>query len=833
MKGESADELRKKLRQAEERVRELELVIDGIHEGVYDWNIVTGELRYADRTHVLGFPADAFRRVEDWVARIHPDDREGYRRANIAHFKGITPRFECDYRYVAPDGSWRWARTHGMALRDESGRAVRIVGSTGDITDLKRAEDALRRSEERYALATSAAVEGIYEWDVAGDRLFLTGRAKEFFPFTGETLTPAEWNARVHPEDFEAYRDAIRHHFRDRTGSMEHEYRIADGRGGYKWVLDRAIAVRDAAGRATKMVGALSDITRRKLMGETLHLMSRLATDVQPVLDTIARNAVELCGGGSGVVFRYDGEMLHFAATHNFTPEARAALQKKYPMRPDRSQLAGRAILTGAVQRIEDVAKDPDYDQQVARGAGWGRGLAVPLLHEDRPLGAIAVSWAEPGPIPDWQLDLLKSLADQAVIALENARLFKETREALEGQTATAEVLRVMSRSPTSVQPVFDAIVSSAVRLCEGAHCALYQLEGGMQHFVAQYGIEPDMLARLEQRYPRPPSAGTVTGRAILERSVISIDDCRVDERFPASAEHHRLAGYRAALAAPMLKDEQPIGVIFIGRRSARPFSARQIELLRTFAAQAAIAIEHVQLFRHKSEFLAHMSHELRTPLNAIIGFTRIVMRTSQASLGPRQYENLEKILASGERLLGLINSVLDLSRIDAGRLEVHATEVGLAPVLEQCLRTVEPLVRADAVTLVRELDGELPRMVVDEEKLRQIVINLLSNAVKFTERGTVRLRARAANGSVTISVADTGIGIPADKLDVIFEEFEQADASSTRVYGGSGLGLAIARRLARMMGGDITVESAPGKGSAFLLTLPLRYRVMEAAIAR
>jgi signal transduction histidine kinase len=281
------------------------------------------------------------------------------------------------------------------------------------------------------------------------------------------------------------------------------------------------------------------------------------------------------------------------------------------------------------------------------------------------------------------------------------------------------------------------------------------------------------------------------------------------------------------------------MGTIFVGRDHLSSFSEKEIALLKTFADQAAIAIENVRLFneiqeknrqlevasRHKSEFLANMSHELRTPLNAIIGFTRIVMRRSQEQIEPKQYENLEKILASGQNLLALINAILDLSKVEAGRVEVNPAEVALAPVLEQCLRTVEPLLKGDAVTLVKEFDGELPQMYADEEKLRQIVINLLSNAVKFTTSGSIRLRAQAANGLLAIAVADTGIGIAADKLGLIFEEFEQADASSTRVHGGTGLGLAIARRLARLMGGDISIESTPGSGATFTLRLPVRYQ--------
>jgi signal transduction histidine kinase len=289
----------------------------------------------------------------------------------------------------------------------------------------------------------------------------------------------------------------------------------------------------------------------------------------------------------------------------------------------------------------------------------------------------------------------------------------------------------------------------------------------------------------------------------------------------------------------PLLREERLLGALAVNRKSPGDFEPQVVDLLRSFATQSALAIQNARLYReieeksrqlevvsrHKSAFLANMSHELRTPLNAIIGFTRIVMRRSQERLEPKQYENLEKILASAQSLLSLINAILDLAKVEAGRVEVNAGEVQLGPVLEQCLRTVEPLTK-DTVMTVKDFASDLPSMVVDEEKLRQVVINLLSNAAKYTSSGSIRLRARSANGSVEIAVADTGIGIAAEKLEVIFEEFEQADARSTREYGGTGLGLAIARRLARLMGGDIRVESAQGIGSTFTLTVPIRYRV-------
>jgi len=419
------------------------------------------------------------------------------------------------------------------------------------------------------------------------------------------------------------------------------------------------------------------------------------------------------------------------------------------------------------------------------------------------------------------------------MIAIENVRLFNETREALERQTATAEILRVLSSSPTDTLPVFKAIVRSCTALFPGSRVSLVVAHQGL---IETRAVSAAGDADIQPIPPFPLDRGSAVGVSILERRLIHVPDAdKAAEDFPRMRElavHH---GPRSIVVIPLMREGEAFGALRVTRPVTGAFSDKEIALLQTFANQAAIAIENVRLFReiqdksrqleiasqHKSEFLANMSHELRTPLNAIIGFTRIVLRRSQETLEPKQYENLEKILASGEHLLALINSILDLSKIEAGRLEVRAGEHRLAPVLEQCLRTVEPLAK---VALVKEFDAELPVMYVDEEKLRQIVINLLSNAAKFTERGEIRLKAQAANGTVAIAVSDTGIGIPSDKLEVIFEAFEQADASSTRVYGGTGLSLAIARRLARLMGGDVMAESVLGAGSTFRLTLPLRY---------
>jgi signal transduction histidine kinase len=468
--------------------------------------------------------------------------------------------------------------------------------------------------------------------------------------------------------------------------------------------------------------------------------------------------------------------------------------------------------------------------------SGYRAITIMPMMRGETAIGALSVVRLAPGPLSEKQLAALKTFADQAVIAIENVRLVNETKEALERQTAMAEVLKVISGSPTNAQPVFEAIVESCQRLFPGYQIGINLVDdtGGL-YLSAARSPHADALSRYFER-----SATRRTGTSIrLRRAIAHYPDVEGEADVPEEViAGCRAGGIKSIVFAPLILEGMGIGSLWVGRTRVGPFADKEITLLRTFADQAEIAIQNARLFqeirdksrqveianRHKTEFLANMSHELRTPLNAIIGFTRIVMRRSQEQLEPKQYENLEKILVSGQNLLALINAILDLSKVEAGRVEVNPAEVPLAPVLEQCLRTVEPLVKGDAVMLVRELDGAPPRMYVDEEKLRQIVINLLSNAAKFTARGSIRLEARAANGSVAIAVADTGIGIPADKLEVIFEEFEQADASSTRVHGGTGLGLTIARRLARLMGGDIRAQSVPGGGSTFTLTLPVRY---------
>jgi signal transduction histidine kinase len=384
---------------------------------------------------------------------------------------------------------------------------------------------------------------------------------------------------------------------------------------------------------------------------------------------------------------------------------------------------------------------------------------------------------------------------------------------------------------------VLDTLVQSAVRLCEAdiGHIARPK-ERGFFQTQATFGMSIELKDELE-RTPFKPGRESVISRALLERAAVQVLDAQTDPEYKLS-KAQKLGGYRTAIAAPLLREGAPIGVFGLGRHSVRAFTNKQIELLTTFADQAVIAIENVRLFdeiqdksrqlaeasERKSQFLASMSHELRTPLNAIIGLTEMMV-TNAARFGTENaLEPLRRANAAGKHLLDLINEVLDLSKIEAGKLDLNPEPVNLARLIDEVIGTTGQLAEKNKNRLVVDSQDNLGPLIADSMRLKQILLNLLSNACKFTKAGEVALRVRkVADGGdwVELAVADTGIGLTAEQQAKLFQEFTQADSLTARRYGGTGLGLALSRKLARMMRGDVTVTSEMGKGSVFTVRLP------------
>ncbi|HTN73267.1 MAG TPA: ATP-binding protein [Methylomirabilota bacterium] len=411
----------------------------------------------------------------------------------------------------------------------------------------------------------------------------------------------------------------------------------------------------------------------------------------------------------------------------------------------------------------------------------------------------------------------------------------RELTESLEQQTATSEVLRVIASSPTDIQPVLNTVIESAVKLAGATQGHIRQYDGEFLQLVATYGETPEQIAILRAT-PIRPIPETRSGSAFIERKPVHVLDAQegAGQNNPAV-----LTGARTLLVVPLLREGAPIGNITIWRSFVEPFTEKQIELVQTFANQAVIAIENVRLFqeiqeknqqleaanRHKSQFLANVSHELRTPLNSIIGFTRIVLRRIGAQIPDLQKDNLRKVLISSEHLLNLINELLDLAKIESGRMEVYAETFKLDDIVRMATSTVEPMLKDGRVRLVTEIAPNIPPLKTDRDKLKQAVLNLLSNSAKFTEKGEIKVSAWQENGNVKLTVSDTGIGMKKEALDFIFDEFRQADMSSTRKYGGTGLGLAIVKKFINLMGGEIGVESEVGKGSKFTITIPVELK--------
>jgi signal transduction histidine kinase/putative methionine-R-sulfoxide reductase with GAF domain len=578
---------------------------------------------------------------------------------------------------------------------------------------------------------------------------------------------------------------------------------------------------------------------------DVLKVISRSTFDLQTVLDALVGSAARLCEADMASINRASGDSYRQVASYGMSPQLQAYMDN-HPIPSGRGSIVGRTVLESGTIHVSDVMADPEYRMsEAARIGGIRTILGVPLLREGTPIGVIVLQRKAVRPFTNKQIELVTTFADQAVIAIENVRLFDEVQarteelsESLQQQTATAEVLKTISRTAFDLQRVLETLLENAVRICGAKHGMIFRYDGEYCHAAAAYDVPPGSL-ELWERTPIGAGRGTTVGRALLERRPVQIPDVQADPEYDFP-EAQKLQGLRTVLAVPLLREGVPLGTIVLYKTEVAPFTVKQIELLTTFADQAVIAIQNVRLFdeiqdknrqlqlasEHKSQFLASMSHELRTPLNAIIGLTEMMVTNATRFGTEKALEPLRRVNAAGTHLLSLINEILDLSKIEAGKLELNPESVNLPRLIDEVIGTAGQLAEKNKNRLVVDAQENLGALITDSMRLKQILLNLLSNACKFTKEGEVALRVhKVADGRdwVELAVADSGIGMTAEQQAKLFQDFTQADSLTARRYGGTGLGLALSRKLARMMGGDVTVASEPGKGSVFTVRLPGR----------
>ncbi len=577
---------------------------------------------------------------------------------------------------------------------------------------------------------------------------------------------------------------------------------------------------------------------------EVLLAVGRSDFELEPIFETVVEHAIRLCRADAGQIFVHEGDHFRLACASGGSDEYRSLIaEREIPLGP--GTVVGRVALERQAVMSADIANDPEYDTEEQRLrqrlGGFRTIVGVPMQSEEEVLAVISLWRRDVSPFTKREIELAMTFAAQGAIAIRNANLMRELGQRTQELARSIDQLQGLSQvgeavsSSLDLHEVLSTIVKHAVELSGTEGGSIFEFDDESQEFriFTAYGTSEELLATL--RTTKVGLHDTLVGRAASSGTSLIVADIGVAPR-DAHLEQLALDGWRSVLAVPLQREGRILGALVVRRRTTGEFSAQITELLETFASQSALAIQNARLYqelarktgeleiasRHKSEFLASMSHELRTPLTAVIGFSEVLLDRLFGELNARQERYLEDIRRSGRHLLELLNDILDISKVEAGKMELELADTSVSAALEHGVAMVRERASNRGLSLNVEVDPDVVEVVADPLRLKQVVLNLLSNAVKFTPPGgRVEVRARRVADEVHVTVEDTGIGISEEDQERIFESFDQGRGGLSRSAEGTGLGLTLSKRIVELHGGRLWVESRLGEGSTFIFSLP------------